>query len=99
MPALGHKRTFRSVIVMSALPPKADIPRREQHVRFVPIADIHTKRKTPDITVRGFFAPKQTSRASVLVEAIVDAEFDRLNPLIDVDRDHFGDVSGTVSEI
>ena len=25
MSALGQKRTFRSVIVMSALPPKADI--------------------------------------------------------------------------
>ena len=25
---------------MSTLPPKADIPRSEQHVRFVPIADV-----------------------------------------------------------
>jgi hypothetical protein len=25
MPALGHKQTFRSAIVMSALPPKADM--------------------------------------------------------------------------
>jgi len=25
MSALGHKRTFRSAIAMSALPPKADI--------------------------------------------------------------------------
>jgi hypothetical protein len=28
---------------MSAFPPKADIHSREQHVRFVPIADIETK--------------------------------------------------------
>ena len=29
MSALGHKRTFRSAIVMSALPPKAD---SHQHI-------------------------------------------------------------------
>ena len=40
MSALGHKRTFRGAIVMSALPPKADIPRTRCYVRFVPIADI-----------------------------------------------------------
>jgi hypothetical protein len=40
MSALGQKRTFRSAIVMSALPPIADIPGGSQHVRFVPIADI-----------------------------------------------------------
>ena len=28
MSALGHKRTFRSANVMSALPPKADIDQR-----------------------------------------------------------------------
>ena len=37
MSALGHKRTWRQVRAMSAFPPKADIPCREQHVRFVPI--------------------------------------------------------------
>jgi hypothetical protein len=31
--ASGQKRTFRTAIVMSALPPKADIGRGEQHVR------------------------------------------------------------------
>jgi hypothetical protein len=41
MSALGHKRTFRSAIAMSALPPKADIGSAQVHVRFVPIADIH----------------------------------------------------------
>src|SRR5262249_12063453 len=38
--ALGHKRTFRRVESMSALPPKADIGTRSWNVRFVPIADI-----------------------------------------------------------
>jgi hypothetical protein len=40
MSALGHKRTSGRVRVMSALPPKADIHRREWHVRFVPTEDI-----------------------------------------------------------
>ena len=40
MSALGHKRTFRTAIVMSALPPIADIRRTNCHVCFVPIADI-----------------------------------------------------------
>ena len=42
MSALGHKRTFRGAIVMSALPPKADIGRLDWNVRFGPEADIHT---------------------------------------------------------
>ena len=42
MSALGHKQTFAVHKAMSALPPKADIQCREQHVRFVPIADIET---------------------------------------------------------
>jgi hypothetical protein len=36
LPALGHKRTFRSFRPMSALPPKADIRERSCDVRFVP---------------------------------------------------------------
>ena len=40
MPALGHKRTFRGAIVMSALPPKADIRGAKRNVRKVPIADM-----------------------------------------------------------
>jgi hypothetical protein len=40
MSDLGHKRTLGCVCAMSALPPKADIHRREWHVRFVPKADI-----------------------------------------------------------
>ena len=39
MSALGHKRTFRSAIAMSALPPKADIPRDQQNFCFVPCVD------------------------------------------------------------
>ncbi len=37
---LWVKSRQRQVSVMSALPPKADILRRHQDVRFVPIADI-----------------------------------------------------------
>ena len=36
MSALGHKRTFGKVRVMSALPPKADMAQRDRDVRFVP---------------------------------------------------------------
>ena len=42
MSALGHKRTKRHLGSMSALPPKADIERRDGHVRFVPKAHICT---------------------------------------------------------
>ena len=38
--ALGHKRTFRSAIVMSALSPKADIEHVLAHVRYGPIANM-----------------------------------------------------------
>src|SRR5262249_30236158 len=40
MSALGPKQTLRRILVMSALPPKADIAERDWHVRFVPKADI-----------------------------------------------------------
>jgi hypothetical protein len=40
MSALGHKRTFRNVRAMSALPQNADIRCCDRHVRFVPKADI-----------------------------------------------------------
>jgi hypothetical protein len=33
MTALGQKQTRRGQIVMSALPPKADIAERDRHVR------------------------------------------------------------------
>ena len=42
MSALGQKRTSELVQSMSALPPIADISRRNCHVRFVPKADIRT---------------------------------------------------------
>ena len=38
--ALGQKRTLRSAIAMSALPPIADMCTATRHVRFVPKADI-----------------------------------------------------------
>ena len=40
MSSLGQKRTLRLVSPMSALPPNADIARRQLDVRFVPISDI-----------------------------------------------------------
>jgi hypothetical protein len=40
MSALGQKQTWRSQVVMSAIPPKADIPRLHHDVSFGPITDI-----------------------------------------------------------
>src|SRR5437660_12568883 len=40
MSALGHKRTCRAEIAMSALPPKADIRPGDQDVCFGPDSDI-----------------------------------------------------------
>jgi hypothetical protein len=40
MSALGHKRTCRAEIAMSALPLKADIRRRHRDVSFGPNCDI-----------------------------------------------------------
>jgi hypothetical protein len=37
MSALGHKQTFGDVCSMSGFLPKADIHRRDGHVRLVPI--------------------------------------------------------------
>src|SRR6516165_7756130 len=39
MSALGQKRTLQCILVMSALPPKADIGTQPRNVRFVPTAD------------------------------------------------------------
>ena len=39
MSAMGQERTSPVHLAMSALPPKADIDRRDRHVRFVPKAD------------------------------------------------------------
>jgi hypothetical protein len=47
MSALGQKRTFQQVPVMSALPPKADITERDRDVGFVPKADSCTAAKRP----------------------------------------------------
>ena len=40
MSALGQKQTLQRILVMSALPPKADIGTQSWNVRFVPKADI-----------------------------------------------------------
>ena len=51
MSALGHKRTLKRLSLMSALPPKADIRRRERDVRYVPkvdIVDLHVPRRQQD---------------------------------------------------
>jgi hypothetical protein len=40
MSALGQKQTFRAVIAMSALPPKADMCSALSYIRFGPKADI-----------------------------------------------------------
>jgi hypothetical protein len=37
---VGHKRIFRDLCPMSALPPIADMAGRQFHVRFVPKADV-----------------------------------------------------------
>ena len=44
MSALGQKRTWRDQIAMSALPPRADIPRRNLNVRFAPKGDVQSTR-------------------------------------------------------
>jgi hypothetical protein len=36
MSEIGHKRTLTSAQAMSAILPKADVPERDRHVRFVP---------------------------------------------------------------
>src|SRR5262249_13943393 len=42
--ALGQKQTFRTAIVMSALPPKADICSATAHVCYGPEADIKNRK-------------------------------------------------------
>jgi hypothetical protein len=56
MSALGHKRTFRGAIVMSALPPKADMCGAATDVRFGPIADIQERAVQTERPPRGGLA-------------------------------------------
>ena len=51
MSALGQKQTFCDAGTMSALPPKADIPCGDEHVCFVPIADIHSRSVAPTLPI------------------------------------------------
>jgi hypothetical protein len=53
MSALGQKRTFEPSVAMSAVPPKADIAERDEHVRFVPKPDSCTAAKTASLFVVG----------------------------------------------
>jgi hypothetical protein len=46
MSALGQKRTFEHDYIMSALPPKADIAKRDRDVRFGPLADSCTAERS-----------------------------------------------------
>ena len=63
MSALGQKRTSEHVRIMSALPPKADIAKRDRHVCFVPKADIpHCGKK------RRYFSPTTGSTSGVSVD-------------------------------
>ena len=59
MSALGQKRTFGKVRLMSALPPIADIGTQACDVCFVPKADIHSSAST---SIRGY---EPTGRAHV----------------------------------
>ncbi len=38
--ALGHKRKSRTTILMSVMPPKAEVAGRRWHFRFVPIPEV-----------------------------------------------------------
>ena len=49
MSALGQKQTSRHLQPMSALPPKADIPESDWHVRFVPIGDIRALNRDAEV--------------------------------------------------
>jgi len=51
MSALGQKRTFTHLRLMSALPPKADIAERGWHVRQVPKAGIPYRGKEPHYSI------------------------------------------------
>jgi hypothetical protein len=72
MSALGQKRTLRLQLVMSALPPKADIAERDWHVRFGPEADSCTATFVHGcaLSVVSFYGPVQ-SNGMCLLEFVV----------------------------
>ena len=82
MSALGQKRTWHDQIAMSALPPIADIPRRNLNVRFGPKADILRCRRTSlfDHLVGGNEQRARHSQAKSGGCLLIDLklEFDRL---------------------
>jgi hypothetical protein len=79
MSALGHWRTLKRFQLMSALPPKADIPERQGHVRFVPKADIaeklvhsdHRAGRLDDGVSCLAFSSLSSSTASSVIEAVM----------------------------
>jgi hypothetical protein len=82
--ALGHKRTLRSALSVSALPPKADIPQRRLDVGFVPEADSCTAaRSRYSITSS---APASSAaarcRAAGRISGLpIDAQIERVFPV------------------
>jgi hypothetical protein len=64
--ATGQKQTWHRRIVMSALPPKADIDGRQLDVRFVPQADSCTAAKESySITRKAVKADRHPSHARI----------------------------------
>ena len=54
MSALGRKQISDCRLLMSALPPKADIDERVWHVRFVPVAEVISLRGTGLVSALAF---------------------------------------------
>ena len=44
MSAAGHKRKSATTILMSVIPPKAEVARRRWHFRYVPKAEVARRR-------------------------------------------------------
>ena len=71
MSALGQKQTFAVQNGMSALPPKADMCSAPAHVRFVPIADMRTRKERgrlmpPPFGLNAVGLPKSAQSSSSL---------------------------------
>src|SRR5262249_13154804 len=89
MSALGQKQTLQCILVMSALPPIADIGTQPCNVRFVPKADILqcSSRSRPIGACTVEFwpgGPEDYPRAaanSTIFDHLVDAAHARATPL------------------
>jgi hypothetical protein len=82
MSALGHKQTFVSPKVMSAIPPEADICSALSHVRYGPKADIASGRNgcRPSVLATAAILGDPNSSLLQLVASFT-REFDRQNKL------------------